>query len=343
MMPVADVSFPAYYLRQVAELVQSGGGDVQGWLESAGLSTASLQQPALAFSLPGFMTFIEAAVQQAREPALGLLLGSRLLGNTHGVLSYAALNSASLRQVIGLFEQFLALRTTLVTVQQAEQGDHLQVRFVEAVPLAGIRRVALETVLLAIRNILDFITLGANPIRRTLLAIPDPGPRDRQLASELFRTEVQYAADWSGFEIPLALLDQPLKMADSAAYRDAARICEAELAALQRQVSVTARVRRLLLEDRNGFPSLPVVARLLHMTTRTLHRRLVAEGSSFADILEETRHRLAVEHLRAGRLSVQEIAYLLGYTDIANFRRAFKRWEGVPPSHYRAQPSAAQA
>jgi AraC-like DNA-binding protein len=94
-----------------------------------------------------------------------------------------------------------------------------------------------------------------------------------------------------------------------------------------------------MLEKQNGFPSLNVTARLCHMTPRTLHRRLIDEGSAFKEILEDVRHMLAVEHLKSGHLTIQEIAYTLGYTDLANFRRAFKRWEGVPPSAYRARES----
>jgi AraC-like DNA-binding protein len=87
-----------------------------------------------------------------------------------------------------------------------------------------------------------------------------------------------------------------------------------------------------LLEKQNGFPSLQATARLLHMTPRTLHRRLVDEGSSFREILESVRHTLAVAHLRAGKFSIEEVAYVLGYSDLSNFRRAFKRWESIPPS-----------
>lgn len=71
------------------------------------------------------------------------------------------------------------------------------------------------------------------------------------------------------------------------------------------------------------------------MTPRTLHRRLVDEGTSYRELVEAVRHTLAVEHLKSARFSVNEVAFRLGYTDIANFRRAFKRWEGVPPSTYR--------
>ena len=90
----------------------------------------------------------------------------------------------------------------------------------------------------------------------------------------------------------------------------------------------------------SAFPSLNVTARLFHLTPRTLHRRLLEEGASFKDILEQVRHTLAVEYLKAGHLSIEEIAYTLGYTDMANFRRAFKRWEAMPPSRYRAAQSA---
>lgn len=104
-----------------------------------------------------------------------------------------------------------------------------------------------------------------------------------------------------------------------------------------RHESLAMRVRQVMLEKGNGFPSLNVTARLFHLKPRTLHRYLVEEGASYKSILEEVRHNLAIEHLKSGRLSIQEIAFSLGYTDIANFRRAFKRWEGIAPSEYRSQ------
>jgi AraC-like DNA-binding protein len=148
---------------------------------------------------------------------------------------------------------------------------------------------------------------------------------------------VRYDQEWTGFSAPSSALELPLKLADPGAFQDAALICQRELERIASHASTSARVRRLLLEKQNGFPSLQVTARLFHMTPRTLHRRLVEEGTSYRELLESVRHTLAVEHLKSGRFGMDEIAYRLGYTDLANFRRAFKRWEGVAPSAYRAR------
>ena len=153
------------------------------------------------------------------------------------------------------------------------------------------------------------------------VAFPFDAPSYAGLARDLFKCEVRYGESWAGFTVPLAFADVPLKLADPEAFRQAALICQRELDKLVENESIAGRVQRLLLEKQNGFPSLQVAARLFHMTPRTLHRRLLDEGTSFRAILEEVRHKLAVEHVKSGRFSIEEIAYKLGYSDLANFRR----------------------
>ena len=125
----------------------------------------------------------------------------------------------------------------------------------------------------------------------------------------------------------------PVDYSDPASFEEAERICKLELEKRAVQASMSARVRGVLLEKQCSFPSLSVMARLFHLTPRTLHRRLVEEGTSFKAILEEVRHMLAVRYLQSGKLPIQEIAFFsLGYSDPANFRKAFKRWEKIAPS-----------
>jgi len=82
-------------------------------------------------------------------------------------------------------------------------------------------------------------------------------------------------------------------------------------------------------------PTTEVVARELHMSSRTLQRRLQESGSSFQRVLDEARHQMARYYLRNSVLELNEAAYLLGYEDAGSFARAFRGWEGVPPSHWR--------
>ncbi len=82
-------------------------------------------------------------------------------------------------------------------------------------------------------------------------------------------------------------------------------------------------------------PTTEDVARQLHLSSRTLQRRLQESGSSFQRVLDEARHQMARYYLRSSALELNEAAYLLGYEDASSFARAFRGWEGVPPGHWR--------
>jgi len=328
-MPQHDPPLASSYLRQIAEQVASMGGDVDAWLARSGLRAAQLEDARLSLSFALFRQLVLDALALTREPALGLLIGERMRAHTHGILGYAAMHSATLRQALEVLERYFMLRTSMVGIAIEVQGATLRVSLYERVPLGDIARPVLEGVLLAFKNVLDFIARDSAPCQ---LVAFQCAPSDVGLAQSLFQCEVRYAQDWSGMLLPAAALDLPLKMGDPASFEQALQLCQRELEKLVTPYSTAARVRRLMLEQRTAFPSLALTARLLHVTPRTLHRRLLAEHSSYQQILDEVRRMLACEYLRVGQLSVQEISYALGYTDIANFRRAFKRWEGVPPS-----------
>lgn len=90
-------------------------------------------------------------------------------------------------------------------------------------------------------------------------------------------------------------------------------------------------------------PTIEDIADALHISSRTLQRRLQDEGSSFQRVLEEARHQLARHYLTNSVLELNEAAYLLGYNDANSFVRAFRTWEGVPPARWREQQRANAA
>lgn len=330
---IANLQVPAAYVQALAELIRSLGADTSDWLAMSGLTMARLEQPDASVSLPLFAQLAFDAVGITREPALGLLLGDRLHAGSHGIVGFAVSSAGTPRQAMELLARFVRLRLPLLSVSQQSVDGEVEVQFHEALPLGPMRGPVLEATLLTITRVLDSLSLGSCPIIR--VAFPFPAPDHAPLTRTMFGCEVTFDAPVAAMRLPEQHLDLPLRRADPAAFREAAAICQRELDRIGIGERLADRVQRLLAERQNGFPSLAVVARLLQLTPRTLHRRLVAEGSSFQTLLDEVRHRRACEHLRAGGLSIEELAYALGYADPANFRRAFKRWEGVAPSLYR--------
>jgi AraC-like DNA-binding protein len=323
------ITLPAAYVRHIAEQVRAVGGDVARWLAMSGRREADLAAPGFALDLAGLQALVRDAIAITGEPALGLFVGERLVATTHGMLGYAATSSPTLRDALALFARFTAVRTSLLAIALEPQPRALRIRFVETRPLGDLRRPVLETVMLSVKNVIAAIAPG---VIIDKVAFPFAAPAYAALARELFACKLAYAASWAGFAVPSRALDAPLRLADPDSFREAAAVCERELDKLTARETITSRVRRLLLAPSRGFPSLAITARLLHMTPRTLHRRLVDDGTSYRAILDDVRHALALEHLRAGTLALAEIADALGYSDLANFRRAFKRWEAAPPS-----------
>jgi AraC-like DNA-binding protein len=82
-------------------------------------------------------------------------------------------------------------------------------------------------------------------------------------------------------------------------------------------------------------PSIDAISQVLHVSPRTLQRRLQESGSSFQRVLDEARHHMARYYLSNSALELNEAAYLLGFEDPNSFGRAFRAWEGMPPSNWR--------
>ncbi|CAN5683559.1 ornithine utilization transcriptional regulator OruR [soil metagenome] len=332
---------PIYYIHQIAEQLGGMGVDTHSWLKKSQLKAGQLSDVSQTLTFATFRQLVLDAVSMAQEPALGLLVGGRLLMNTHGILGYAAMNSSSLRQAVELLERYSLLRTPLISIRHSIHDQQFRLIFDEPYLLGDIRLPVLETVVLAVKNMLDYITMGSNHVSHVMFAFP--APEYAALTEEMFKCEVKFGQQWTGFVVPVDVIDLALTMNDPVTFLEASMICQRELEKISQDESLAMRVRRVMLRASNGFPSLNITARLFHMTPRTLHRYLIDDGTSYRAIVEDVRHVLAVEHLKSSALNINEIAYILGYTDIANFRRAFKRWEGIAPSEYRTKISATSA
>jgi AraC-like DNA-binding protein len=131
------------------------------------------------------------------------------------------------------------------------------------------------------------------------------------------------------------VLDFPLVSADPVALRLATEHCERELSTLSAGGRMVRTVRGLFWKREGGFRSPGEVADAVHMSPRTLRRKLEAHGTSLSSLLDGERRDRAMLLLRLPELSIAQVADRLGYTNAQNFERAFRRWTGASPATYR--------
>ena len=107
---------------------------------------------------------------------------------------------------------------------------------------------------------------------------------------------------------------------------------------------LTGKHRALWLESRlpEGEPSLREAAAIFHVSERSLQRKLRAEGVTFQAVIEDTRRVLVERHMMAPGMTITQLTFLLGFSDVSSFSRAFRKWYGVAPSRYRRRLSGGE-
>ena len=114
-------------------------------------------------------------------------------------------------------------------------------------------------------------------------------------------------------------------------------VCDELLSELKSRIGVAGEIRALLLRDITNPPTLAAIAKLLEVSDRSLRRQLRDQGISFRGLLDELRTQIALKYLRTTKLANEDIALALGFSDAANFRRAFRRWTNKSPSEIRGE------
>jgi len=152
----------------------------------------------------------------------------------------------------------------------------------------------------------------------------------------VFRAPVHYGCPRNELVLDRALLDRPQRHADQRLLA----LLDRQLGALLSGLPETRRFRdvvtRCMLDELpEREPGVAAIAVKLRMSARSLQRRLQSEGVSFAEILSDLRRDRALHYLKDRRISIGEVAFLLGFLDVTAFHRAFKRWTGSTPAAYR--------
>jgi AraC-like DNA-binding protein len=276
---------------------------------------------------------LDAVVSMTGDPDIGLKGAMARSPGDGGVLEYAVSSASTAGDAIAAAARYAALMTDALEMRLEVVGKDAFVRLDNRVHLP---RAGMDFQVGAIYRAFSCIwATGAGPSLRIFLSYPAP-ENTAQYGYTFGNTPVEFGAPFSGFKFDAVWLDAKLSSAESTLHDVILRHAEKMLAELPRARKLTERVRSAILTElAGGNPSVAHVAPRLHMSARTLERRLEREGTTFSELLDDMRKGLALRYVGAQDLAFTEIAFLLGFSQVSSFHRAFKRWTNETPLNYR--------
>jgi AraC-like DNA-binding protein len=327
------------FIVPVAQVLRQLGIDPLAVAEAAGIDLARGANPDWRVSQADFNCLLESAVAASGDEAFGLLAAEHLQPQVLHSLGLAWLASDTVYDGLLRLQRFGRLVSTAIELQLQEEDDtiHLELGMD---PRAGGIVPASQDYAVGIITRMCRLTLGEflAPVH-VLMQRPRPAQPERweyQLASR-----VAFAADTTRISWARADIMEPLVTGDPLLARINDEHTQAYLDSFAGKSTTKEVVDKIVERLPDGPPSQQQIASALHVSNRTLQRKLREEGTSFMDLLQDSRMQLAHKYLSNSGRSVVETAYLLGFSEPSTFSRAFKRWTGVAPAEYREGVRAA--
>ena len=319
------------FLRPLVQMLRRSGEDAEGILRAHGVEPAMVANPEARVDAECTSRLLDQAVLLLDDPSLGINMARHSEYSTFGGLGLALAAGGNLRSVLNRIVRFHRLISDVVVSELVEDEAGLGLHMRAATDHQPHPQ-AILFVMASIMGMLRFrIRRDLNPVALMAPAVDDTVC---VAMTRYFRTAVT-PADHFALLFSRDEADAQLEASDPqlAAMLDATltqRLVEADRGSLAMQLSIW-------LEERlpEGEPSLAEAANRLHMSVRSLQRRLGDENLTWKQLLEKTRRLLVERHLQAPNMSITQLAFLLGFSDVSSFSRAFKKWYGVAPSHYR--------
>ena len=324
-------------IRGYLELARAQGLDVDAILREVG-------NPDLLADFDGWVGFRDCEkIATAIADRVGVASMVRTMlsfrGTGFGVLYYVIRNSTTVGVALRRLVDHYHVTSTLARVELVEGPDLARLNLVQDSYLSSPFRQIISA-FWTISNVTVLGQLLGDDVAPTRIGLELPRPaRDEDVAlfANALRCPIDFGSRISTMAIESSLLAREVIGRDPAV--EAAMLRHVEEAGVRLSGDETAdHVRRHVMTAlRAGEPTIETVARHLHTTPRTLQRRLLSEGTSFTQVLDEVRREMALAHMRGRRATIDEVAFLLGFEKPTSFHRAFKRWTGVTPGEFRRQ------
>ena len=312
--------------------LQQAGRDTAPLLERAHIAPETLHEPSARIPVDRYAELYNLINRELDDEGFGLF-SLPIRAGSFEFLCRSVITAPTLAEAIDRSIRFLRLVLPDLAVRIECQREQACLCISENRPLRIGRVFAFEWLLRLLHGL--FSWLVGRSITLDSVAFPYPRPEHAEDYALIYTAHSIFAAGELTATFAANLLDLPIRRDEAAlqAFLDGA---PGKLTTLyRRDREMVLRVRNALRDALPASISLAEVAHSLHLSPRTLHRRLEEEGSSFQAVKDALRRDLATNRLAKTSQGLAEIAAELGFADTAAFYRAFLRWTGMAPAHYR--------
>lgn len=333
-----NATLPATYALSLLSLMLERGQPEADVLASTQLSREQLQDQRAQIGAWQYAVLLGNAMKLDGDHSLAYELGLRSQVTKHGFVGFGLISCATLREAIEFSERYFRARVPAFTNVLSVVGDEVVIELRETIPLGPQRDFVMDLVVVELCSLFAKV-LGMDPAVSGWLSeigVPHAEPaayaryRDRLPRFHFHQKAVE-------IRFPARLLDEPIATADPVSVQLAIERCEQEISRQEAASGTRGLVLQHLVCRDGRYPDVGDVAAALHLSERTLKRRLQDEGTSFQALLDRIRQRDAQQLLANPALAIKQVAEAVGYSDPANFARAFAKWTGLSPREWRTQ------
>lgn len=314
--------------------IVQNGMDADDLAQQIGLDIKIFDEPDARIPLDQHILLWKAAAKFfVDRPDFALTLGAQNTPETMGVLGNIFLNSRTLREAVQHACRYSILAAESDHYELEETGDKAIFYFHIQYPEYYTHYAVERSLALALTWTKTFLKKVVYPIE---VLFRHPTPDYLETYKKVFNAPIHFEQKVDALVFPRAHLD--LKGAQHNPYLQTIlnRQADSILPTLQKHQDIRSQVQQLIIEHLpSGKVDIEMIATELNMTRKTLYRRLKEEGTSFQELLSQNRQTLAMEYLKKTAISINEIAFLLGFSESSAFHRYFKRNAGVSPKQYR--------
>ncbi len=324
-----------YLLNQMVETLRERGKDPGPLIAEFRLEEQALAEADARVPLNDAWECWQRAFALCEEPHLGLTIASQI-GEGYPMLRYSLRNAATLGDAFDRWGRFYGLISDHGAQSLERHGVEGRMRCDRQVDVAT--PIVIEDWMVGQWLSLGRFLAGVEWIPIGVQLEHEPDGNRSVYYEEWFGAPVNFGADHAEMQIPVSVLNLPIRGSDPSLSAVLDQHIHEVLSRRSNLASFTTRARAAMAKQLDGGdPAAASIARSLNVSERTLLRRLRDEGTTPTDLLRDLRLEFAEKYLDDPTISVTEISYLLGYSEASAFHRAFKRWTGTTPAEYRSR------